>query len=159
LACGLCCDGSLFKDVELQTGDRPSLLRDNGLVLAQRGNTFRFPQPCAALEGCVCRIYHARPSRCRQFECLLFRAVQGGEKSASEALRTVRRARARAERVRELLALLGDVEGSMALTMRFRRVQRRFEREGGDAASLERFAELTLAVHDLNVMLRAEFYR
>jgi Fe-S-cluster containining protein len=158
LACGLCCDGTLFKDVELQAGDDASALRGYGLALTRRANKVRFPQPCSALEGCVCRVYHERPARCRQFECLLFRAVQAGEKTVLQASRTVRRTRARAERVRKLLASLGDLDEAVALSVRFKRIQRRFECEGGDDESLEQFAELTLAVHDLNVALRADFF-
>ena len=58
LACGLCCNGVLFKDVELREGDDAAKLKSLGLPLEQLKRKRRFPQPCAAL--CAdnrCRIY------------------------------------------------------------------------------------------------------
>jgi hypothetical protein len=159
LVCGLCCDGTLFKDVELQAKDHPQTLRDRGLALFRRRAKVRFPQPCTALNGCACRIYPDRPARCCDFECLLFRAVLEGVRTTPEARRIIRQARERADRVRRLLQWLGDTDETVALSVRFRRMQRRFENDGGDEESVDRYGELTLAVHDLNILLRDAFYR
>ena len=48
-ACGLCCDGTLFKDVELQPGDDAGRLQAAGLKLETLRTKPRFAQPCAAL--------------------------------------------------------------------------------------------------------------
>ena len=77
---------------------------------------------------------------------------------APTALRAIRDAQKRAERVKQLLYELGDEDNSRALSLRFKRMQRRFESMPFEAAMTDKFGELTLAVHDLNLVLRAKFY-
>jgi hypothetical protein len=164
LACGLCCNGVLFKDVELQASDNAARLAAAGLPIkpprAGSYGTTKFPQPCAALCGDNrCRIYAERPARCRQFECLLFQSVARGEVELSAALRTVRTAHRRATKVIDLLCQLGDETETLALSLRFQRTQRRLERDLPDEETAALYADLTLAVHDLNLLLREKFYR
>jgi Fe-S-cluster containining protein len=162
LECGLCCNGVLFSDVELQSGDDARRLRALGLALAaKRGarGPQRFPQPCAAL--CAdnrCRIYEERPARCRDFECGVLKEVIADRLDTGAALRLIRQARQRAGRVRALLRRLGDTEEHLPLSTRFRRTRRRFENGAVDAQAAELFGELTLAVHQLNVLTHGRFY-
>ena len=162
--CALCCSGVLFRDVELQAGDDPIRLRALGLPLSQKRaarsgqRPQKFPQPCAALAGCDCRIYADRPVRCREFECALLKSVSAGETETAAALRVIRDARARAEKVRRLLRQLGDGDEHVALSLRFRRMQRRMESTQGEDEAVEIFSQLTLAVHDLNLAMREKFY-
>src|SRR6185503_3894363 len=159
LACGLCCNGVLFKDVELQSTDDAGKLAELGLPLEKTRTKIRFPQPCAALcaDNC-CRIYGDRPTRCREFECALLKAVQAGTREMSSALSVVRTARQRAEKVRRLLRELGDIDESIALSGRFRRLQRRMESGELTEETAGTYGELTLAVHDLNLALSSSFY-
>src|SRR5437867_9164117 len=76
--CALCCNGVLFKDVELQPADDAARLKALGLPL-DGSRKAKFSQPCAALCGCHCGIYADRPMRCRQFECALLKSVAAGE--------------------------------------------------------------------------------
>jgi Fe-S-cluster containining protein len=156
--CALCCNGVLFKDVELQPGDDAERLKALGLPFLKTRQP-KFPQPCAALgaDRC-CRIYSERPKRCREFECALLKSVIAGESEISTALRAIRDAHKRAERVKRLLRELGDNEESRALSLRFKRMQRRLESTAFSEAEADIFGELTLAVHDLNLLLRAKFY-
>lgn len=167
LSCGLCCNGVLFKDVELQAGDDSAHLASLGFPIrtsargAANGKSpkEKFPQPCAAL--CAdnrCRAYPDRPIRCREFECALFKAVQAGELELPAALRTIRSARQRAEKVRSLLREIGDTNEGLALSLRFKRTRRRMESGVASEAEVDTFAELTLAVHALNVLLSQKFY-
>lgn len=158
LKCGLCCNGALFKDVQLQSTDDAARLKALGLPLETRRGLCRFNQPCAALDGCRCRIYAERPARCRDFECALFKAVSGGRLEAAVALRTVRLARGRAARVRRLLHELGDPDEHLALSVRFRRTTKRIEMGDCDTKTAKLYGQLTLAVHDLNVLLSGAFY-
>lgn len=162
LECGLCCNGVLFSDVELQPGDDVRRLRALSLpVEMKRGarGPRRFPQPCAALcaDNC-CRIYAERPSRCREFECGVLKEVVADRLEPAAALRLIRQARERAGRVRELLRQLGDAEEHLPLSTRFRRARRRLEGGAVDEAEAELFGELTLAVHRLNVLTHGRFY-
>lgn len=169
LQCGLCCDGTLFRDVELQPGDDVEKLRALGLPVTrssrrEEADHLKFPQPCSALcSDLKCRVYADRPARCREFECALFKAVAAEQVELSAALKTVRQTRQMAEKVRRLLRELGDAGERIALAKRFKRVKRKFdsgELPGGlDAeTAYDRFAELSLAVHELDLRLRAKFY-
>lgn len=168
LACGLCCDGTLFRDVELQPGDDAEKLRALGLPIRSRGRAeagkSTFPQPCRALcSDLKCRVYADRPARCRQFECALYQAVASGQAELPAALKTIRQTRLLAEKVRQLLRELGDAGESLALAKRFKRVKRKFDSgelpDGLEAeTAYDSFAELSLAVHELDMRLRTKFY-
>ena len=165
LACGLCCDGTLFRDVELQPGDDADKLRALGLPIRHSAlRVPRFNQPCSALcPDLKCRAYVDRPARCREFECAVFKAVAAGEAEPPAALKTIRQTRQMAEKVRRLLRDLGDAGEGVALAKRFKRLKRKFDTgelpEGLDAeTAYDRFAELSLAVHELDLRLRTKFY-
>ena len=161
LSCGLCCNGVIFADVKLQSGDDASRLRALGLPVTQpqvRRNQPRFVQPCAALDGCRCRAYAERPQHCRQFECVLFKSVAAGRTEPSAALRLVRTAHKRAEKVRTLLRELGDNDEHLSLGLRFRRTARRIQQSELEETTAATFGELTLAVHDLNLLISQAFY-
>lgn len=162
--CALCCNGVLFKDVELQPGDDALKLTAFGLALSKfrkpkaKSQNYRFPQPCAALEGCSCRVYADRPLRCRQFDCALLQSFAASEIEVAPALRLIRRTVEGAEKVRRLLRAAGDTDEHLSLSLRFRRTQRRLESLHLDDDTAEIFGQLTLAVHDLNLRLRQHFY-
>ncbi|MCI0536056.1 MAG: YkgJ family cysteine cluster protein [Verrucomicrobiales bacterium] len=162
LTCGVCCDGTLFKDVQLLPADDPAKLRSAGLRVTIPHSAFRIPhlrQPCAALGAdCRCRVYADRPAYCRQFECLLLKSVLEGRTEISVALGVIRTVRQRAEKVRRLLRELGDGNDQMPLSQRFRRVARQIHNGDIDEATGDLFGELTLAVQDLNVLLNDAFY-
>ena len=89
-ACGLCCDGSLFKRVPLGLSE---VVPESKLRVVTNGFGARHvPQRCAALEGTRCQVYSERPLACRRYECLLFGALREGEVSLPEALEVVTRA-------------------------------------------------------------------
>jgi hypothetical protein len=155
--CALCCNGVLFKDVELQPADPAAKLKSLGLPVSG-ARVAKFPQPCAALDGCVCRVYADRPVRCRQFDCALLQALAAGDTDVAAARRVIRRTRECAERVRRLLRAAGDSDEHRSLSLRFRRTQRRLESRHLDDDTAEIFGQLTLAVHDLNLLLRRHFY-
>src|ERR1035441_8546815 len=89
--CGLCCDSTLFADVELRAGDDPQRLAKLGLTIEKKGkNKLAFAQPCACFDGKLCGIYHDRPKRCRLFECGLLKRVDAGEMTPGAALKKIR---------------------------------------------------------------------
>jgi Fe-S-cluster containining protein len=155
LECGLCCNGVIFADVQLQSGDNAARLRALGLAFAK---TPKFHQPCTAFAGCKCNIYSERPSYCREFECLLLKHVKAGEIEPRRALRTIRSTLKQVENVKRLLRQLGDNEENLALSKRFRRMRRKLESGPLNKKTAHTFSELTLAMHDLNVLLSEKFY-
>ena len=172
LACGLCCNGVIFADVKLRRGDDATRLQALGIPLSQpaagpgakpgagvaRRRAQRFPQPCVAHDGCRCRIYEERPVYCREFECALLKKVKAGEATSAAAQQLIRKAKQTSEEVKKLLRELGDVEEDVALAKRFRRTSRRLEGSGLGGARAELYSRLTLAFHDLNLILHKEFY-
>jgi len=162
LACGLCCDGTLFDGVQLEPGDDAARLRALGLpVTTYRGKNpvSRFPQPCAALcADRTCRLYANRPGQCRSFECKLFKQTRDGEVKLDTALRLVARTRRLADRARRLLQRLGDTEPQRSLGERFHRMDDRLRADPSDAAALALFADLSYVIHQLKLLAHERFY-
>jgi Fe-S-cluster containining protein len=162
LECGLCCNGVIFADVQLEPGDDARLLQSLGLKFSSNNKSqivkYKFAQPCTAFAGCKCVVYSERPSYCRKFECLLLKSVKAGEVKPADAIRTIRSALQRVKKVKRLLEQLGDADDSIALSKRFRRMQRKLESKPSSKEVAHLFGELTLAFHDLNIMLSEKFY-
>jgi uncharacterized protein len=162
LACGLCCDGTLFDNVRLEPGDDAKQLKALGLpVKVSRARTpvTYFPQPCAALcADRTCQLYKQRPQQCRTYECMVFKEMAAGRLEPAAALRQVKSARRQADRVRRLLRELGDADEPRSLGERFHRMQCRMEAEAPDEAALATFADLSLAVHRLKLLAHAKFF-
>jgi len=158
--CGLCCNGALFADVELQPTESEAPLRERGLKFrAGRSDKtpVKFLQPCAAFDGCRCQVYQMRPSMCRKFECHLLQRAQRGEVKPATALATIQSTRQRIEKVEAFLATLGEHSTDRPVGWRFQKCLRAAERGNWDEARLETLAELLLAMHQLNGVLQREF--
>ncbi len=118
--CGLCCDSTLFADVELRPSDNPKHLAKLGLALQQKSKTkLAFSQPCSCFDVKLCRIYPDRPTRCRSFACGLLKKTESGEITAAAALKKIFLAKKQAGKVRALLQALGPRDKQMALTDRY----------------------------------------
>ncbi len=162
VACGLCCDGTLFDLVKLEASDDGAKLKALGLpVKVSRGAAPvpRFAQPCAALcQDRTCRLYADRPWQCRVFECGVFKDAKAGRTTFAAALRLVTQARRRADKARRLLRELGDTDEQRALGERFHRVSERLEAGSADAAANATFADLSLVMHHLKLQALEKFY-
>ena len=162
ISCGMCCDGTLFDLVKLEKGDDAQKLKALGLpVSISRGKVpvARFPQPCAALcADRTCRVYSDRPWQCRVFECGVLKDAKAGRISFAAAFKLVRQARRRVEKIRKLLAELGDNETHRALGERLHRTSERLESGSGDKAANAMFADLSLAMHHFKLLAYEKFY-
>lgn len=157
--CGLCCDSTLFADVELRAGDDPKKLKQLGLTLEKKGkNRLAFAQPCACFDGKFCTIYTDRPKRCRLFECGLLKQVGAGDMTVGAALKKISEAKMRAQEVRELLRSLGQHDERMALTHRYAGAMSA-PVDLADEGNVDRHGELMLAVNDLMNLLERDFLR
>ncbi|MEI7532814.1 MAG: YkgJ family cysteine cluster protein [Verrucomicrobiae bacterium] len=157
--CGLCCDSTLFADVELRAGDDAKRLKQLGLTLEKKGQgKLAFGQPCACYDGKLCGIYADRPKRCRAFECGLLKRVDAGELAAAAALKKISTAKIQTEKVRGLLRSLGQRDERMALTHRYAEAMSA-PIDLADEASAEQHGELMLAVNDLMTRLQRDFLR
>lgn len=157
--CGLCCNGVLFADVELQPGDNAERLIELGLSLKRKGRKRTFVQPCRCFDGTLCRVYDERPERCRTFECGLLKRVQSGEITADAALGQIAEAKSVVEKIRRLLNRLNDHDEQLALTGRYANVMAQpIDLSAGDETPDTR-GELMLAVNDLMQVLQREFLK
>lgn len=156
--CGLCCDSTLFADVELRAGDDARRLAKLGLSPVKKGKSkIAFAQPCACFDGKLCQIYSDRPKRCRLFECGLLKKVSAGEMSADTALKKISTAKALAKEVHDLLQSLDQHPGQMALMKCYAQaMQEPMDLAGDDS---KQRGKLLLAVNDLMRALQRDFLR
>lgn len=117
--CALCCDGSLFADVELADDAEADRLEALGLDSESDDADIRLmPLPCAALKGTRCGVYAHRPGTCRSFECRLLKDAQAGLVTPQAALTSIAEARERVRNVKALLVRCGFTDATLPLRER-----------------------------------------
>lgn len=158
-ACGLCCNGVLFGDVELQREDDAKLLTKSGVALFRKGRKTAFAQPCACLVNGLCRIYADRPTRCATFDCGLLKRVQSAKLTAPAALKRIADTKRRAAEVLKLIRLLGNTDEEIPLNQRYSAVIAEPIDMSADEADIERRGELMMAVSRLVESLERDFLK
>jgi Fe-S-cluster containining protein len=102
--CGLCCDGTLFGDVELTGPREATRLEALGLdVDSDDADVELLALPCRGLRGTRCTVYQHRPRCCRTFECRLLQETARGAVTVDEALTKIDEAKAQVRRVKTLM--------------------------------------------------------
>jgi Fe-S-cluster containining protein len=132
--CGLCCDGTLFADVELVGQAEAARLEIMGMEIENEDRVVGLlSQPCAALCGTRCGIYAHRPKCCRTFECHLLQSAQSGAVSVERALELVALAREQIRQVRALLGRLGNRDEDLPIK---ERCQETLAADGGTTSEM-----------------------
>jgi hypothetical protein len=154
--CGLCCDGSLFADVELGGKAESTRLEILGLEIEDdEANRALLIQPCAALRGRRCDIYEHRPKCCRTFECRLLLDTRRGAVGVARALEHIENALSGIARAERLLSHLGVRDRRLPLK------ERCDEALAADAhaapAVRAKQAELESVAFELDLLLRTTF--
>lgn len=155
--CGLCCDGTLFGDVEL--GGRREAIRLEALGLdvdSDDADVELLALPCAGLRGTRCGVYVHRPQCCRTFECRLLQQAQRGHVTTAAALARIRGAKAQVTRVRALLAGL-EPRGSTRLPLAERVANAIGAGAAGTTAAARRRRALAAAMAALARTIRGTF--
>ncbi len=117
--CGLCCDGTLFADVELVGKAEVVRLEIMGMEVENEDrNTGLLSQPCTALRGTRCGIYAHRPNCCRVFQCHLLQNAQRGAVTVERALEQIADAREQIVQVRAMLGRLGSRDEGLPIKER-----------------------------------------
>jgi|SRR5580765_8260153 len=156
--CGLCCDGSLFAEVELAGRTEATGLEILGLdVEDEDDGPALLQQPCAALRGTRCGIYAQRPECCRTFECRLLQDARGGTVSVRRAGEHIAEARKRIARIERLMNRLG--KRRTRLPLKERCAAALAAPRGASPESLRGRAELAAAMAALERLLRESFLR
>jgi len=149
--CGLCCDGTFYGSVVIESGEQPRLERV-GLRLVQDDGAAVMRQPCSALRGCLCAVYEERPTACAGYECSLRKKLAADGCSKDDALATVMK-------MRELLATVRtgfDCPESMSIWERILAMEEPTTPEEA-AAAAEKYGEAIRAVGELLALGRAAF--
>ena len=94
LACGMCCDGTLFLDGYLRPEDRLAPLTAAGMKIAINHGQQIFTQPCAAHEEGQCTVYRDRPKVCRSYRCELLKRFTRGDISHDIAMEVIEKTKA-----------------------------------------------------------------
>jgi Fe-S-cluster containining protein len=154
--CGMCCDGSLFADVELVGRAEAAGLEVMGLEVEDDDASGRLlVQPCRALRDKRCRIYAHRPQCCRTFECRLLQEVRSGVVRLDRAKEHIAQARERIGRVKGLLTRLGQRD--VRLPLRERCVEALAGGAGVRPEVARTRLELEAAMRDLEASIRRTF--
>jgi Fe-S-cluster containining protein len=106
VACGLCCDGSLFRFVPAEPAEL-EVWAALGLPIVTRAGRPAMALPCRRLEKKCCTVYAQRPSGCRGFVCHLGRQLEEGTVAFPRALDLVKEAQRRIEVLRRVWPLEG----------------------------------------------------
>jgi len=158
--CGLCCDGSLFADVELVGTEEASALEILGLEIedGETGGGLLL-QPCVALKDKRCGIYPHRPDCCRAFECRLLRQVRSGVVTMDRAREKIAEALKRIERVRKLLARAGQGGERLPLKERCCEFLARSEEADVDPRQRRKRDQLEAAMTSAERLIQQTFLR
>lgn len=156
-SCGLCCNGVLFGDVELQRGDDSKTLTRTGIDLFRKGRKTAFTQPCACLVNELCAIYQNRPKRCAEFDCRLLMHVQKGKLTAASARKKITQTKQRADVVLKLVRQLGNNDETLPLNKRYSDVISQPIDMADDETQIECRGELMIAVANLAEALERDF--
>lgn len=155
--CGLCCNGVLFGDVELQRGDNQKLLTQEGVTLFRKGRKTAFAQPCSLYVDGLCRIYENRPRRCATFVCGLLKRVQTGETAPAAALKKIATAKRHVAQVTKLVRQLGNHDEGAPLNQRYAAIMAQPIDLAADEAEIERRGALMRSVARLAESLERDF--
>lgn len=103
LSCGLCCDGTIFLNVEIDDlkliSQHKSLGIDFVILDKKNDGKLYFKQPCPAHRGGRCSIYTDRPIVCRNYQCKILKAYDRGELEISSAIAIIKRAKSQKEKI------------------------------------------------------------
>jgi len=155
--CGLCCNGVLFGDVELQPGDNARQLKSLGVELFRKGRKPAFQQPCSCQVNGLCQIYADRPVRCRTFDCRLVKRVASGTLTAAAALKSIAAARRAVKSITQLVQQLGPDDASLPLKERCAAAMALPVDLASGAQQLQNQGRLLRAVTRLSMRLERDF--
>lgn len=141
LACGLCCDGTLFTRVRLRPEDSVETLKSTELRMQQDdGGHWIMLQPCSGYRQDACQTYHCRPARCGLFRCTLLRYVTVGEVSEAEAFTVIRDTKQTRDQLAAELEKIFPGSHAKAMAEKLRRLRKESRKLNGERLKLFRAA-------------------
>jgi hypothetical protein len=89
LACGLCCDGTLFYGVLLKPDDDITPLKAASMNIVSDDASTLLKLRCAAYKNCTCTVYANRPQGCQTYKCELLKRLEQDDISQQSALEII----------------------------------------------------------------------
>jgi uncharacterized protein len=156
--CGLCCNGSLFSDVELSGAKEITGLEALGVNIEDGDGSAAglLVQPCNALRGKRCGIYEHRPKCCRTFECRLLKEVQTGRVTINKARETIAIVGREISAIKELMGVTGE-DSDLPLKERYLEAMALIAEEKESAAVAIRETELIRRMRFLEALIKKTF--
>lgn len=115
MKCGMCCDGSMFKWVGLETGEKENLSSEIPVISMDRDGAEGFNQPCPVYHG-KCTIYHSYyPNVCRSFRCDLLDDFSKDRISQTKALKIAEKADSLRSNIRVELSDMDGIDEKVPL--------------------------------------------
>lgn len=91
VACGLCCDGTLHGQTNVETNSKKAGKYKNSNINLSHTITTTFKQPCVEYNNKLgCKIYTQRPKTCSNYKCLLLRKVGNKKINKDKALKVIK---------------------------------------------------------------------
>lgn len=146
LLCGLCCDGSLFRQVEV-TGEEARRVEALAMRTGEKRGKRWMWLPCGKLEATCCTVYEARPGGCQRFFCELARKLEAGAVGFDEARAVVNEVHARVAELR--VRLPPPIDEPVV----------QFARRALGAPEVRVSSEAIAALRAVDVLLREHFVR
>jgi Fe-S-cluster containining protein len=90
LACGMCCNGTVYDDARLEAEEVPAAAAAGFSTCQPATGGVGFALPCHYLDGKACTIYEQwRPDVCSSYFCSLQERAASGECTEAEALELI----------------------------------------------------------------------
>lgn len=90
VACGMCCDGTLFKKGTIKGLEDRLVVEDLGMEIIESDNLTSFKQPCFCFDK-TCKIYQqTRPAVCNNFFCEPLKKYRSNKQSLTEAEKQIK---------------------------------------------------------------------
>jgi hypothetical protein len=113
LACGLCCQGTIYVHADLLPEEAARLRRRSLPVVPSPAGGERLALPASCHARGRCTIYEERPRICAEYRCDQLRGLEDGSIALDDALERVARAKALAARLSGRLRRLEPGPGAI----------------------------------------------
>jgi uncharacterized protein len=158
MACGLCCDGTLFKTARVDPDERLIELQASGVQIHIENERRRLLLPCAAYENNICKAYYnERAKVCTEYQCKLLKQCLSGKITWDEAEEVVRTTQLHKKELEANLRKVYRFNSGKSLTDIF---QRFIGSHGGEADAIvfrKKHAQLLLDYLAFNARLDLYF--
>lgn len=116
IKCGICCDGTAFDNVNVETTDLNTATE--GKVSKGMKGQLQIKHPCTAHSNNICTIYSQRPAMCRTYECKLLKLFKLGKVTENTAYEVIDNARSAANEINSLLENAGIPKNNRSIQER-----------------------------------------